>query len=1433
MVVIAVSDLHIRADSNSEEMIERIRKIKTAASDILPEEKVLLVFCGDMFEHGNFSDEALEKVEMVMTEFEKTFPGSQKKIIPGNHDLYDRKSIEKFDEVARKYQSSGMEFSKKSAYSEIIENVNFIFANSCKKTVEGFSHERSNIDVKTLKANINLKQKNVLIMHHSFVNDGKKDSPLDAYNILKSGIEYVINGHRHSSMQFEVESVGVKKVFSLGKFFSFNSNGNADSPSQFAYFKICSGDIIAAWNCKYDGDKKTYIREIVYGEDYVEVESFKSEMPVIPEEKNRYITRTVCAEESETLAREKSQLVDILQKKKRGILLADAGVGKTTELSRLNKILFKERGYYPIYIQLSGYTDKPLEEYKPPKLRKSDTIFAFILDGYDELQVKDRNDFKRRVDEYVKSDARALVLISSRRNFYYNTIGKQNNFQKFAKLFLNSISKGDIDNIIEEENLNTQHFHEIVYQKCLTGLIYNPFYLFHIVEKFKRNNDLPQKNEIMDDIIIQCFDEDIAKYGNTEDLESNKLRLNNLLEKCALSIQINQRQRLTDNEYQTLFGIEERALLKYSGVWIHEENGWKFLHNIFREFLTAKALENMSVNKIREIIPQQDKENTYWQETLSFLVSSSSCRLDIIDWVKENYKQAIVRAESLTITDEERLGILKDILDEVETLCLWLGQTAYKAEDLARFACNSVGLEYLTAKLECCKQQGKNKMICNILDILKYMRDCGAVPQGLQDMLLNFLEDDRFYVNARVIKVISKLGLHDEKTTSKIMQNFGVDINEYLVEAIGEYFIEGKICEENIAYLLKLSQQKGRTLRMHYNILEALKTINSHTGIVKIIDSFAKHSEKELDSQDEEVLREVYGNAAAFYNKGEHQEEIFGAIIDAMGVACDGFSSSRLKRIKEFVNNTNTNLKVFLIILEKDRECKRYYVWEEIFNDECAAKAVELYDKGELPSQAFQYMTLHMIQEKSSISADMQKAIRQKEGIDLTPQMSWEERKRLKDDERQEYFNLLFDKEAYLESVKELIRVSGNPDITFGEIREMYLEFKDYPLLRRIRSDIMRFHENDKVVEFRNKVDWEYFVAHNTYELLTVKDSEVKISEEKVNWLKIYCDGVFARKIIAEDKSIHLTWAHVYAWKLSILFDFKIDHDVLLDFLVADNAFLEHGGGLPTVSSRIVDVVSKDQIVERILYNLREIAVNDHIKAYYFDYLREQEIGDAISEAEELIVSTKDEYLWQQVLAYIVRFRTVKYISGMDLSSLSEVQIGVVVMRLEGAASRVLDEELIRRYDETRNMPMLKHLICRNNLYGLQKYYEMAKEKNAIPDGNEEEDSYNFLTDELGEICDIKCLPIMIELFALSHRESFKDATFGVKRATSESLQRIASLNYNEVRNKVLDLDKEGIGEELCGACNFLLKQIDLEHNALTRKPWAMKEIKELYADVF
>lgn len=186
-------------------------------------------------------------------------------------------------------------------------------------------------------------------------------------------------------------------------------------------------------------------------------------------------------------------------------------------------------------------------------------------------------------------------------------------------------------------------------EKGLNGLESIPFYLIQLTIIYAIHNSLPNKSKLMDELITLRFKWDSIKYDSTTDysLDEQRVEIFKLMHKLAFSLQLLQKNYLTDTEYQKLFKLEDRKLVQYSGVWHQVSAVWQFLHNNFREYLAAQLLSTMSISEITSFITYPDCNKTVkpeWVNTMSYLVALYHGD-ELLRWLAENAPNTLVKFE--------------------------------------------------------------------------------------------------------------------------------------------------------------------------------------------------------------------------------------------------------------------------------------------------------------------------------------------------------------------------------------------------------------------------------------------------------------------------------------------------------------------------------------------------------------------------------------------------------------------------------------------------------------------------------------------------------------------------------------------------------------------------------------------------------------------
>ncbi|MFA6808757.1 MAG: metallophosphoesterase, partial [Eubacteriales bacterium] len=535
MKIFQISDLHIIPTSDVFELKSKADKMCAYIRGIIPQmEQVIFFVLGDIGDGGNISsyrtasklfDCLLEQLSGWDVLFE---------FIPGNHDLCNG-NIDEFDCFISKYQHTKHKYSDSSTFSIDYGGVNFIFASS----VVHNDHKNGQVNIESVKSNIKPRTENVLLLHHSLINEdiddhssiGNSAAVLEA--LSTAGVRFVLHGHTHKN-----GTIQLGDVFLVGSGSPFKDMSNSPNiNNQFNTVQIEKGRITGIANCRYIADWNKYIGYTIFP---IPQDEYSDPLAIEKDKFNAvegYIERKILPYSiiaSDNLAQyfngeKRVSLFEACKEHRLLLLLSDAGTGKSMELNQLAYLLSDSASpYYPVHICLNIYSGKEFIDLLPSKYRRLDPCQLFwIIDGFDELEVKYIKDFKRQLAEYTSANQQTHIVLSTRSNFCKTTTADKGfeTFPGFREYGICSLEREAVIEYVVANNLNGEDFLKEIHERGLTGLESVPFYLIKMTIIYKVDNRLPNKSELMDQLITLRFKWDSSKYDYTIDNSLDEQRV--------------------------------------------------------------------------------------------------------------------------------------------------------------------------------------------------------------------------------------------------------------------------------------------------------------------------------------------------------------------------------------------------------------------------------------------------------------------------------------------------------------------------------------------------------------------------------------------------------------------------------------------------------------------------------------------------------------------------------------------------------------------------------------------------------------------------------------------------------------------------------------------------------------------------------------------
>lgn len=314
-----------------------------------------------------------------------------------------------------------------------------------------------------------------------------------------------------------------------------------------------------------------------------------------------YLNRKVCPKNKYkpewgylNLNRDNFDILELLDKENRIVIIGDAGVGKTIELKRVAAHFSEDNSkYFPVFIKLNKYVDQNIEDFLPDNWEAiPENQLLLILDGLDEIESKNKRDAIRKIELFSEQHSVAAIIVSCRSNFYQssgtNSLGTLKDFKEFILL---PIDRLQIDSYINTNlAIQANDFESNIQKNQLDDLLYIPFYLSELVKLYCSKNKFPNsKAELFENFISSRLDWDAEHYRTTIELENERTLIIATLEKIALYAETLERNSITDDELKKLLpDANIRNLTKYCSLINKSEgetNTWQFVHNNIQEYL--------------------------------------------------------------------------------------------------------------------------------------------------------------------------------------------------------------------------------------------------------------------------------------------------------------------------------------------------------------------------------------------------------------------------------------------------------------------------------------------------------------------------------------------------------------------------------------------------------------------------------------------------------------------------------------------------------------------------------------------------------------------------------------------------------------------------------------------------------------------------------
>ena len=261
----------------------------------------------------------------------------------------------------------------------------------------------------------------------------------------------------------------------------------------------------------------------------------------------------------------------------------------------------------------------------------------------------------------------------------------------------------------------------------------------------------------------------------------------------------------------------------------------------------------------------------------------------------------------------------------------------------------------------------------------------------------------------------------------------------------------------------------------------------------------------------------------------------------------------------------------------------------------------------------------------------------------------------------------------------------------------------------------------------------------------------------------------------------------------------------------------------------IINKISDKQRLHSVLFESFKANPTQHIKNNFFAYCKIKNLPDAVNVAVEMLKSSDSQIGQHTLIEYLQSVKGNKYIDDEIVPCADSEMLLALSHQVEDNNENLLERLKTENEESKSRMQYLVYLIKHDTRYGLQKYLELTKVANAIPDKSDE-GVICSITESIRDICNSNVLDIISELIVISQAPDFRDGDFGLKNSLGEALANISrnsSSDYEKVCCMLTDIrDGATNNDKLVSYCNWHIERLKREANIISDKPWKLKDVK-------
>lgn len=1440
MKTILLSDFHFCKSTEYDRVIYMANSIIEVINNQINDDEVLILNLGDVVDKADSAgyEYAKSLYNYMISQISKQCYFA---FVPGNHDLFKKdeiKTFQAFDRFVNQFTDDSFNFDALNTYLFQCDDNNLILTNS----VFEKDYNKASLDYPSIYSVKSTNSPCIMVAHHGIIagddNNKKQITTITTQNHFivmanRLGVQYYLHGHTHIRNTYDhFPSIDGIKVIGVGPTFEKQF---ADVP-QFMILDIEDGEISNTESYFYNYKEKKYIAKESKA-------AIKSDSVKQYEGYSDYIQRFVLPikENNNTSSKEgKRTLIDLLNEFRHIVLLGDGGSGKTYELNQLSSICSKNNEYVFKY-SCKYYDGEKIEDLVASVFPNVDIAkIICVFDAYDETDNTNLIKFAKQINLFSAKYKKCRIIVSTRWNFYRTE--KDNNqkgtFSDFLECCLCSITKEDITTYLDKNCLDSQKFFIEAKNKSVESLIYHPFYLTVLSKLYKTNNELPERNNIIEGLIDDRFQSDTVKYEyKNENISENLYKMKISLYKLAFIIHCYENKSISVEKYQQMFSDDERKLIKLSGVFSLSNKKGKFKHNLIREYCAAKYLASRDLETVKRIIsiPGKNAIRESWCNVVSFLLGMYDDKL--IEWISNNTPKTVTMMESTPLSPAIKFKVFNSVFNTAQSSFL---RISYFINNIKEFSNYIESKEEITRLLSIINTASNSTQIINAIEVISNKNNLFDQEKVVVQALLNKICDNTALTIATV-NAFSRLNLFDKVYVNKILDTLSAtNYDEDVFSVILEYLYVGIVYEDYLDFiidgLLRIKTTSYSLYRYYYPVIQIFTSVKLPENIEKTLRFII--TQKTKFYKEKEITEYCCKEAANNYLN--QRDALFLSMKELFVKSILSYNKAATKAIQDYFKVTNTVYDAFMYLTENLDAAHLPYALFGFIDEKCEDELAQMYENSVLKDKNIFKTYVSLLSEDNHRYAEFVKLIKTIEGKEYRKPERIDYTK-CEIEGMNRYFKTLFDPEEYNKLI-EFYFDETDKEKTIKEIWDEVFSVETvtnknalinkYCKERMIGDIHTYFDEEEKLLSFINKQRDKMFFTGLIYNQL--QDNQIVVDEKQKEYIYGICKELMQsinpkEEILYTYNKISYSWRCLYVASFLKRFNFIVDDSYINKLIYLSDFLINEETDCYSLPNYIIDNYSPDKIRHCIINNISKEELTGDLAIRHIVYCSKHHLSNAKKLATSIISDSKySEYKKQRCLQYMIEHDGENEVIKKFLPT-DDSDIVTALSNLVSGFYPQIEEALIKLNELSKNkLGYLAKLIKMNSKYGLKKYLEFCSINKTIPDDTGEH-SYAAITESISEVDDIANLELLCELIVELNNDNFKDKRiFGLHNSLFQAIKNLSLKDYLKVKDALNCLKrKNASNESLCQYCNYILNDIENYNNHKNDNSYTEDEINQ------